>query len=193
MAKLGNVSLHIEKEGESHKIEATMYAVEKGEPFTDHVAKRPSEFSISGYILSNSWENSMAQLKSMMEKGEITKYVGKMVAQDVIITDISGDHDSSVANGAAIKISLRRIRITKTAWIKANPQEKATRKPVSNTGKKKPISKTPRKSTAVYHVIRKGQTYWYLFKKYGTSIQQLRSWNNWPDTKIPIGGKARVK
>jgi LysM repeat protein len=193
MAKLGNVSLHIEKESENHKVEATMYAVEKGEPFTDHVAKRPSEFSLSGYILADNWEGSFKQLKTMMEGGEITRYVGKMIAQDVIITDIQGDHGSEIKNGASLRISLRRIRITRTAWVKLPPKTKPNVKPVTNSGKKKIVQKTPPRSSAVYHIIRKGDTYWGLSKKYGSSIQQLRTWNKWPDRSIPIGGKARVK
>jgi LysM repeat protein len=193
MAKLGNISLHIEKESENHKIEATMYPVEKGEAFTDHVAKRPSEFSISGLILSDNWDTSLKQLQTMMEKGNIVKYVGKMVAENVIITDISGDHGAEVKNGATIRISLRRIRLTTTAWIKTPPITRPVVKPPTNSGKKKPVQKTPPKSKAVYHIIKKGDTYWGLSKKYKTSIPQLRTWNKWADRKIPIGAKARVK
>lgn len=193
MAKLDTITLHIEKEDENHKVEATMYPVEKGEPFTDHVAKRPSEYKLTGYIVSDNFEAEVNKLIDMMEKGKVVKYVGKMTAFDVIILDISGAHSSEIANGLAINISLRKIRITKTAWVKSPPAQKPARKPPTQSGKKKPVEKTPKKDTAVYHVMKKGQTYWYLYEKYGTSIPALRSWNKYPDRSIPIGAKLRVK
>jgi LysM repeat protein len=196
MARLGEINLHIEKESESHKVDATMYAVEKGEPFTDHVAKRPSEFSLSGLIISDDWDAALNNLKNMMEKGEIVKYVGKMIADNVIITDLGGEHGQEIKNGASVRIGLRRIRITRTAYVKAPPKQKPARKPVTEAGKKKPVEKNPTpvntKPKAVYHVVRKGDTYWALAKKYGTTVQKLRDFNKYPDRQIPVGVKLRI-
>lgn len=194
MAKLGDVRLFIEKESGKHKVEATEYPVEKGEPYTDHVAKRPSEFTITGYILSDNWQTSLNKLLNIMNTGKIVKYVGKTAAYNVIILDISEDHDQNVKNGMAISITLRKIRITKTSWVKAPPKQKPARKLVTTSGKKKPVSKIQKPANQPkYHVIKKGDTYWGLSRKYGTSITQLRAWNKWPDRAIPIGAKARVK
>ncbi|MFC6275600.1 LysM peptidoglycan-binding domain-containing protein [Levilactobacillus tangyuanensis] len=41
--------------------------------------------------------------------------------------------------------------------------------------------------------IKKGDTYWGYHMKFGTSIKKLRSWNGFPDRKLPIGKKIRVK
>lgn len=192
MAKLGDVMLFIEKESGSHKIEATMYPVEKGEPFTDHVAKRPSEFGLDGYIFSENWQSELSKLVDMMNNGKIVKYVGKTTANDVIILDVQEDHDQEVANGVAISISLRKIRITQTAWQQAPPQQVPARKPTTQSGQKKPVTATA-STSGVFHVVKKGDTYWGLSKKYGSTIAQLRSWNKYPDRQIPIGVKLRVK
>lgn len=193
MAKLGHVTIFAEKESGIHSVDVTQYAVEKGEPFTDHVKKRPSEWSVTGYILKDNWKMQLESLKKMMNNGTIVKYVGKTMATDVVITYIADDYSSNVANGFGINVSLQKVRITKTAWIKVPPKQKPVQKPISNSGKKKPVQKKPRASAAVYHKVKKGETYWLMNKKYGTSIQQLRNWNKYPDRRIPIGVKLRVK
>jgi LysM repeat protein len=192
MAKLGDISLFIEKESERYRVEATEYAVERGEPFTDHVAKRPDEFTISGFILEDDWENSRDRLKEYMNSGTVLKYIGKTSVSNVIILEMPIDHD---ANGTSISVILRRIRITTSSWVKANPKDIPQQKSPTNSGKKKTVSNSskPSNNKEVYHVTKAGDTYWGLSKKYGTSITQLKAWNKWEATKIPIGQKARVK
>lgn len=189
MASLDGIQLLIEDEDGDRGVDATSYAVEKGEPFTDHVKKRPKDFSIKGYLLSDNWQADLQKLETAMENGKFLKYVGKNTLTDVIILSIRDGHNSDVANGFAVTISLRKVRITKTSWQKAPPAAK----PVTNTGQKKPVPKTATASPVVYHVVKKGNTYWGLSKKYGTSISQLRTWNKYPDRAIPIGVKLRVK
>lgn len=197
MAKLDTVELFIENEDEKHSVVATEYAVEKGEPFTDHVSKRSPEFSISGYIISDNYETDKEKLIKIMESGKIITYVGKMTATNVIILNVGGKHGYSVGNGMEISISLRRVRLTTTPWQKAEPKSKPAQKPPTSGGNKKPVpvkKATPASttSTAKYHVTKKGDTYWGLSNKYGTSIAQLRTWNKYPDTAIPINVKVRV-
>lgn len=184
MAMLGSVALHIEKEKENYAVNVTEYAVEKGEPYSDHVEKRSPTFSVNGTIIAKNFDAAKNKLIHYMELGFPLKYVGKMSASNVIILSIEGGHSSSISNGMEITINLRRIRIATTSWLKAQ-------KPTTESGKKKPVNKKP--STKKYHVMKKGQTYWYVSKKYGTSISQLRKWNKWPDRKIPIGAKVRYK
>ncbi|MDE3837939.1 LysM domain-containing protein [Bacillus methanolicus] len=180
MARLGKVNLIIESEGDNSSIEATSYPAEKGIPYTDHVQEKPDEFTLSGYIIGKNYQSDKEYLKKEMKKGTIMTYVGRNIAKNVIILSIDGNVDSSIANGSAISIKLQTIRIANTSWVS-----------VKNSGKKKPVSK--KTTTAVYHVTRRGDTYWELSKKYGTSIAQLRAWNKYPDKKIPVGVKLRVK
>lgn len=193
MAMLGSVEIFTEDEDEGHSVDATSHPVEKGEPFTDHIKKKPSEFSISGLILSDDWESDKDKLISMMNNGEIVKYVGKMTAFSVVILDVRLKHNWEVSNGASLTISLRRVRITTTPWQKSPPKAKTDQKPPTSGGAKKPIPAKPNPPKEIYHVTKKNDTYWGLSGKYGSSISQLRSWNSYEDTKIPIGIKLRVK
>lgn len=188
MAKLGGVSLHIEKETENYKVDVTEYAVEKGVPFTDHVSKRSPDFTVTGYILSKKFETDKKKLIDIMNNGKVIKYVGKMSASNVVITNISGTHGAAIKNGMTIDITLKRIRIATTSWKKKKPIQK---KP-TESGKKKPVSKKP-PSKKKYHVVKKGDTYWALGRKYGSTVNQLRAWNKYPDRRIPVNVKLRVK
>lgn len=183
MAKLGKVNLSIESEGDNSSVDVTSYPVEKGTPYSDHVQQKPDEFSLSGYILGPDYMKDKDYLKNEMKKGTVFTYVGRNIAKNVLILSIDGSMDSDIANGSAINIKLQVVRIASTPWTKVN-----------NAGLKKPVesntSKTP--SATVYHVVKRGDTYWSLSKKYGISIKQLRDWNKYPDTKIPIGAKLRV-
>jgi len=181
MGKLGNVNLLIESESDSSSVDATSYPVEKGVPFTDHVSEKPDEFTLTGYIIGDNYKADKDYLKQQMKKGTVMTYVGRNIAKNVIILSIDGTEDASIANGASVSIKLQTIRIANTSWVS-----------VQNSGKKQVVSQKAA-TTPVYHVVKKGDTYWGLSKKYGTSIAQLRAWNKYPDTKIPIGVKLRVK
>ncbi|AKO92710.1 hypothetical protein BEH_11770 [Priestia filamentosa] len=181
MAKLGKINLFVEKESDSSSVDATSYPVEQGVPISDHVEEKPDEFSLSGYIIGSNYKADKEYLKQEMKKGTLMTYVGRNIAKNVIIMSIDGDQDSSIANGISISIKLRTIRIASTPWVK-----------VQNNGQKKPVNPST-KPKAVYHLVKKGDTYWGCWKKYGTSISQLRAWNKYPDRRIPIGVKLRVK
>jgi len=180
LARLGNVTLTIEKEDDSGSVDATSYPVEQGIPMTDHVEQKPDEFSLSGVLVGSSYKSDYEYLRKCMKSGTIITYVGRNIAKNVIIVSISGTMDASISNGREVSISLKQIRIASTPWVK-----------VKNSGKKKPVTNKPTK--AVYHVTKKGDTYWDCWKWYGTSIAQLRAWNKYPDRRIPIGIKLRVK
>jgi LysM repeat protein len=193
MAKLGDIPVHVEKESFRDSVNATEYAVERGEPFTDHIETKPMELTLSAVIVGRDYTSKVEKLREYMRKGALLRYVGRSTASDVVILDISRDYTADIANGVALSIAVRKIRIAKSPWAKAPAKQKPSQKPPTRSGKKKPVSTKPRSSTARYHVARKGDTYWGLSLKYGTSISQLRTWNRYADTRIPIGAKLRVK
>ncbi|KIL72519.1 LysM peptidoglycan-binding domain-containing protein [Bacillus badius] len=185
MARLGNIQLHIETEGDNSSVDVSSYPVEKGVPLSDHIQQKPDEFSLSGSILGPNYVRDKEYLKQEMKKGTIFTYVGRNIAKQVAILAIDGNMHAGIANGSEINIKLQTIKFASSPWKRVG-----TGAVVGNTGLKKPVSKTPQK--AVYHVTKKGDTYWGLSKKYGVSIDQLRKWNKYPDRKIPIGVKLRV-
>ncbi|WP_026678218.1 LysM peptidoglycan-binding domain-containing protein [Fictibacillus gelatini] len=191
MAKLGKINLLITDESIGNSVDATSYPVEKGEPFTDHVQQNAQTISLNGYILGSDYRTRLQYLRDSMRKGEILSYTGRTIAQNVIILSIDDNRTAETANGSAVSIKLQFVRLVKTPWKKAPKKQKPQRKPKSNSGKKKPTPK--KKTSAVYHKTRSGDTYWGLSKKYGTPISTLRKYNKYPDRRIPIGVKLRVK
>jgi LysM repeat protein len=187
VAKLGNYNLFVIRESPQFSIETTSYPVEKGIAFTDHVKPEPETMQLEVFLHGDDHMKQLDKLKNSMYKGEIMTYAGRFIMRNVIIEDVSPDADASSENGIPATIKLRQIRVATTPYVKANAQTKKT----TNAGKKQPTPKKP--STAVYHVTKRGDTYWGLSKKYGTPVSQLRAWNKYPDTKIPIGVKLRVK
>lgn len=191
MAKLGSVKVFVEDEQETHSVDATKFPVEKGVPFTDHVSKNPSEFSMTGYLLEKTWQADRDKIIKMMEKGQIIKYVGKTTASNVVILSVSGKHSAEIKQGMTLNFSLRKIRVTDNAWDKANKKDKPAVKPKTKNGKKQPAGDKESKET--YHTVKSGDTYSGLAKKYGTTVAKLREWNKYPDRQIPVGSKLRVK
>lgn len=188
MARLGNVKLNIERESDSSSVDATSYPVEKGVPYTDHVQEKPDEFTLTGSIIGDNYQADKDYLKQEMKKGTIFTYVGRNIAKNVIMLSIDGDVDSTIANGSNISIKLQTIRIASTPWVKV--QNSGKKQPVNN--KTASVSKTTA-ATAVYHVVKKGDTYWGCAKKYGTTVAALKKLNPWPDRGIPLGAKMRIK
>lgn len=193
MARLGDVLVHVDKESYRDSVNVTEYAVERGEPFTDHIEAKPEELSLSAVIVGDDYSAKVQKLREYTRKGTLLRYVGRSTVSDVVILDIGRDYSADIGNGVAFSISVRKIRIAKSPWVKAPPKQKPAQKPPSRSGKKKPVSTKPRTTTARYHVTKKGDTYWGLSGKYGTSIPQLRAWNRYPDRQIPSGVKLRVK
>lgn len=183
MAKLGKVSLTITDEGLSSSVSATSYPVEKGSPLSDHVQEETQTLSINGFVLGSNYKSDLQYLRDSMRNGAVLKFVGRTIASNVIITSIDDNRTADVGNGSEVSIKLQFVRFATTSWTK-----------VKTSGKKKTVSKKrSTKTKKVYHVTRKGDCYWKLWKKYGTSISQLRKWNRYPDRRIPIGVKLRVK
>lgn len=190
MAKLGNISLSITDESINDSVDATSYPVEKGEPFTDHVSLNPKTISLSGYVLGRDSGTRLGKLRDSMRKGEILTYVGRTVVKNIIILSIDDNRTNEVANGSAVSIKLQVIRIASTSWNKVPAKQKTQQKKTSKSGKKQVVSKKATKT--VYHMVKKGESYSSIAKKYGVSVSSLRKLNSWSDTKIPAGAKMKV-
>lgn len=187
MAKLGKYNLFVLNESPQFSVQTTSYPVEKGISLTDHVQPEPESLQVEVFLSGDGYQKTLDQLKNSMYKGELMDYAGRFIMRNVVIENISPSADASAKNGIQASITLKQIRVATTPYVKPNPQTK----PPTNAGKKQPTPKKP--GNAVYHITKRGDTYWGLSKKYGTPVSQLRAWNKYPDTKIPVGVKLRVK
>lgn len=190
MAKLGKVSLIITDEELNSSVDATSYPVEKGSPFTDHVQEKTQTLEISGFVLGSDYKTRLQYLRDSMRKGTILTYTGRTTAKNVIILNIDDSRTVDVGNGSSISIKLQYIRLVKNSWDKAPAKQKTQQKKVTSAGKKQTVVK--KKSSPVYHTIKKGDSYWALAKKYGSTVKQLETWNKYPANALPIGKKVRV-
>lgn len=189
MAKIHNYKIHNASETYSASVNVTSYPVEKGMPLNDSVQRNPDTFSVSGKILDASKKNKNSGEKrqkiiNLMNKGKVVKYVGRLKVSNVLITSVDGTYNSSTGNGHEFNMSLQKVRIATTPYRKKKTKKKTS-------GKKTVKKKTT--SAKKYHVVKKGDTYWGCSRKYGTTVAALRKLNPWPDRKIPIGAKMRIK
>lgn len=188
MAKLGKVYLNVIEEVVTESVKVTEYPVEKGTPISDHVERTSAKLSFDAQILGKDYLGRLGTLREYMYNGTIINYVGRATATAVVITDVNRVHNSSIRNGVLVTINVQKIRLSKSPWVKKKAQ-----KPVTNGGKKKPTTKKPRPNPRVYHRVKKNDTYWDLARKYGTTVSKLRSFNKYPDRRIPIGVTLRIK
>lgn len=155
--------------------------VEKGSPITDHVSVESDEGSFSGYLLTgrksgNSGKTYMNTLYEWQESATFLSWYGRRNLNKIIISNLSFKYDDKI-NATHVNLTWKRIRLTE------RPKQKAV-------ARKKPNKK---KQKGVYITVKWGMCYWEWMMKYGTSVNQLRKWNGWPDRQIPTGARARVK
>jgi LysM repeat protein len=192
MAKLGKFNLFVISESPDFAIQTTSYPVEKGIAYTDHVKQEPETMQLEVFLHGNDYQKQLESLKKSMYNGEMMNYAGRFIMRNVIIENVSPDANSKAKNGVMATLKLRQIRVATTPYVKTTTKNKTQTKPTTNTGQKQPIPK--KQSPAVYHVIKKGDTYWALAKKYGTTVTNLRKLNPGVDErKLQIGSKIRVK
>lgn len=187
MGKLAGYTIANMQESFTNTVNVTSYPTEKGLPITDSVQRQPKTFTITGKILGKTDVEAMNiynALEKLQNAGTVVTYVGRTTAKNVVITSMQPTFDSTIGNGMGITIELQEIRIANSPYV-------VNKTTTTTAGKKQVVSQ--KASTPVYHVVKKGDTYWALSKKYGTSISQLRAWNKYPDRKIPVGVKLRVK
>ena len=51
----------------------------------------------------------------------------------------------------------------------------------------------PTEVKEVIHIVESGDTYSEIAEQYGVTVDQLREWNEYEDTKIPIGAEVKIK
>lgn len=187
MGKLGSVKLTIKAETLNTSVSATVHPVEKGSPITDHIQQNVQTLDIQGVVVGKDYRTRLTKLRDYMRAGKVLKYVGRTNASNVIILDISDSRNTEIKNGSEISIKLQYVRFAENSW------KKKKKKPVSNSGKKKPVTNKPTNSTKKYHTVKKGESYWTIGRKYGVSTAQLQKMNKWTAKNLPIGAKVRYK
>lgn len=184
MAKIDNHYIVNTTDSASYSVQVTEYPVESGMPLNDAVIQVSDTFNVTGYIIHKDAENILNNLKSKMTKGTIVKYVGRMIASNVLIVSISPSYSKEIKNGMAITMQLKKIRVPKSPWVvrKTKPKSSGTKPKTSVSSKK-------------YHKVKKGDTYWGVSVKYKKNLKTIMAYseNPWKARFIPIGVKIRYQ
>lgn len=165
MALINNNYVWVKSEDVSTSIESSSHPVEKGEPITDHVQKQPIELSISGKIVNQGKVKAadiVKKIEGLQKSGSLITYVGRNTISNLLIQDFQKSYVNTNWGGCDFSMTLKEVRIAKTAYVAKTTNKKAT-----NTGTQQVKKSTTQKK--VYHKVKKGDCVWNLVtKKYKT-------------------------
>lgn len=187
--KLGDVHLFIKTENWVDDAEIPSYPVESGLDISDHVEDKANIVALTGTFYTDqklSYVEKLVKLRKYKNEGRLLNYAGKRSGVNFLINSFSYDSKVEISNGHDFTLVLKEVRIAK----KVVTTKKQTAKTKTSSGKQQTQGK---KTSVVYHTIKKGDTYIGLGKKYGTDWKQIKKWAGYPDNNIPNGVKVRVK
>jgi LysM repeat protein len=175
------VEIFAESENENISNKVAQYPVQNGQPVVDHTQRESKTWEFTGKIFGKNQsdiDKKYQQLISWQYHGDLLTYRGAIKHSNIIIETLEKTYeDGGMKNALTVTINLRHVRKVKSSFKK----------------KQKPATPPKKKKKGTYVTVKAGNTYWGWMMKYGTSINQLRKWNKWPDRRIPIGARARVK
>lgn len=177
------ITIRAESEQETVTNTVAQYPIQRGQPIVDHTQRESKTWSFDAKLYGKNQKAIDVQYQKLLDwqfAGTLLKYNGAVRHSNIIISELSKTYDDGgFKNAMKISISLTAVWLVKSSFTKAK-----------HVGPKKAKSS---KKAGKYVTVRAGNTYWGWWVKYGTSINTLRKWNKWPDRRIPIGAKARVK
>lgn len=192
MAKINGIMIDVLKEELQNDVELPSHPVEKGIDLTDHVEKKPVVLSISGKLIrpdNTSLETLIGRLSTIETKGMLVVYEGRRIYHNLMISKFSHDADSKIMNGFNFSMTLKEVRFAGPSYVSLEPKMKAAVAGVSSVGRKQTENK---KQSPIYHIVKKGDTYFGVAEKYGAKWQDVQKNNDYPATQIPIGAKIKV-
>ena len=182
---INNLYVWVKSEDVSDATEVSSHPIEKGAAISDHSQKQPVELSISGKIINHGSRKSddiINQLKKLQEEGSLITYVGRVTLSNLLIQDFQTSYSHTNWGGCDFSMTLKEVRIAKTAYV-----AKATSKKATNTGTQQIKKSTTQ--TKVYHTVKKGDNCWNLvtkkykslYPKYSTTMAKC----NWIMSQNP--------
>jgi len=192
MAKINGIKIDVFKESLQNDVELPSHPVEKGINFTDHVERKPVVLSISGKLIrpdNTSLETLLGRLSTIETKGTLVVYEGRRIYHNLMIAAFSYDADSKIMNGFNFSMTLKEVRFAQPSYVSLPAKTKTAVAGISSVGRKQTANK---KQSPIYHVAKKGDSYYELGKKYGVNWQDVQKNNKYPATQIPIGAKIKV-
>lgn len=184
MALINNNYVFVKTEDIENAVESSSHPVEKGEPITDHVQRKPISLSISGKIVDHGNMKAadiVNKLKELQKSGSLITYVGRVTLSNLQIQDFPETYTNTNWGGCDFSMTLKEVRIAKTAYVA--PKKNTTTK---NAGTQQ-VTKS--KQTEVYHIVKKGDCVWRListtYKSLKPTYKKKQDKCDWVMSKNP--------
>ena len=202
MALLNGMYIFVESEDVTHNVTTVTHPVEDGIDLTDHVLAEAVEISITGKIVGTGASVKISTIVIWQKQGTIVSYIGRNVANNFQVTSFKTSHPNTVHGGCEFDMTLREVRIANSPYKqqKNTAAKKTTAtKSVTKTGTQQVQAKS--KATAIYHVVKRGETAWGIAQKYsskGATLKEIMEVNegvlkvkgDW--RTLPVGAKILV-
>lgn len=205
------IVVHATSESEDSTNTVSSYPIQGGNAMVDHTQRDKRTWEISGKLIATATKakykkvgkhkklvrkgksaqaklrKTYAQLVTWQTHGYLLRYDGAIHESNVIITELTKTFDEGgMKNAVKFSMTLQKVYVPGKKGSKKHHKRK-------HKGVKKAHRKKSKSSSKRYVTVKPGNTYSYFSLKYGSSISQLRKWNKWPDRRIPIGKRCRVK
>lgn len=121
MALINGIYVFVDGDGEDvrREVESTTHPVEQGIEITSTIRNKPLEISIRGKIVdvgSTKASEIITKIENLAKKGSLIKYVGRVTASNMQIQSFNTTHPNTNAGGADFDMSLKEVRIAKSAY-----------------------------------------------------------------------------
>ncbi|MCT6926171.1 phage baseplate protein [Metasolibacillus sp.] len=190
-SKLHGLLIHVESEDASIDVDIPTHKVEKGINLSDHVERKPIVVKISGLLIrptKDRVETLVKKLQKIETEGKAITYEGRRIYKKMLVSGLSIKATAKAVNGYQFSLMLTEVRIAQSSYVP--PKTKAVTAPKAQAGRKQTANKKDNKN--VTHVVKKGDTYSSLAKKYGVTVASLQKLNGYDSRKIPIGAKLKI-
>lgn len=189
-SRINGLEVHITNEDMTSDVDIPTHKVEEGIDLSDHVERKPFVIKLSGFLLrptKDRVDTLIKKLEQIENQGSLVVYQGRRTHMNLLMSGFNYSADEKVTNGYKFSCILTEVRIAQSAYVP--PLLKSATSKVSQSGRKQTENK---KQSPIYHIIKKGDTYSGLAKKYGVQLKQIQAWNKYNQKKIPIGAKVKV-
>ncbi|CAJ1226674.1 LysM peptidoglycan-binding domain-containing protein [Lactiplantibacillus xiangfangensis] len=189
--KADKIGLHSLTEDETNTQSVTQYPVDGHNAVTDHVRRESKVISLTVRLDEGTMAKTVKvynKLNYWGFKGIELQYHGAGIAVGHCVISSLAKHIEKYQTAMDVTIELTYVYFVTTSVIKHKKAKKKKGKREAKSSKSK-----SKKSKKKYVRVKRGDTYWLYHQKTGASIASLRKWNKYPDRRIPIGVRVRIK
>lgn len=139
----------VSEEKVDRSADVTEYNVESGENITDHIVIESFKYIINGIIVGDNAAIEFEKLERLFINRNLCYYLGRNIAQDIVIEKFGSSHPSDIINGFSFDLQVRTVNLTTPAEFIISEdlalslgQIAAQVKKEVNTGRKQTQTKT---------------------------------------------------